>query len=189
MRANAEHVRRAFTLLEMIVVVIVIGIMSALIIPRMGGNQYREYSLTVERVNDVVLMFAHRGSTSNQPAGLRFDSQRNQFELLTKVDEDGEYFWKPDPLARPVTLPDWFDEHALSIFVDGEYVDTMQWPITTTPGEARPLIEVALDWEEHSSLISLPAHAMGPNIWLNGEGTEPLMPIDLDASGQGREEW
>ena len=189
MSTHSTHTRRAFTLLEMIVVVIVIGIMSALIIPRMGGTRYREYALTVERVNDVVLMFAHRLTTSKQAAALRFDPSSNRFELLAKVEEDGEYFWGPDPLSKPVTLPTWLESDALSIFVDGEYVDTMQWPLTITPGVARPLIEVELNWEEHQSLISLPAHAMGPNIWLNGEGNEPLMPIDLDAIGQGREEW
>ena len=189
MNIRRIHAHRAFTLLEMIVVVIVIGIMSALIIPRMGGSRYREYSLTVERVQDVVLMFAHRISTSKQPAALRFDPQKNRFELLTKVEDDGDFFWEPDPLAKPVNLPSWFEEEALSIFVDGEYVDTMQWPVTTTPGEARPLIEVSIEWDEHTSLISLPAHAMGPNLWFDGEGTEPLMPIDLDAIGQGREEW
>ena len=29
---------------------------------------------------------------------------------------------------------------------------------------------------------------MGPNIWFDGIGTEPLVPIDLDAQ-RGREEW
>ena len=189
MNTRVNSIRSGFTLLEIIVVIMIMVVMAAMILPRMTGNQNREFTLAVEKVNDVVLMFAHRVSTSNQPVALRYDPQTKQFELLTKKSEDGEYFWGLDPLAAPVKLPSWLDSDAITIFVDGEIADTTQWPITTTPGETRPLIEVALNWEEHSALISLPSHAMGPNIWFDGVGNDPLIPIDLDAQGRGREEW
>ncbi len=192
MQPRHVQTRFAFTLLEIIVVIIIIGVLSAMIVPRLSGNQQREFKLTVERVNDVVLMFAHRVSTSNQAAALRYDPQNSQFELLSKIQDEeatGEFFWGVDPLAQPVTLPSWLGEDAITILVDGEITDTTQWPVTTTPGETRPLIEVALHWDEHDALISLQSHAMGPTIWFDGVGTEPLMPIDLDAEGRGREEW
>ncbi len=189
MRNTNTPTRNGFTLLEIIIVVAVISIMATLVIPRLGSKQNLEFNLAVERVNDVVLMFAHRVSTSNQPSALRFDSNNNRFELLSKFEDNGNYYWAPDPLAKPVTLPNWLDKNAVAIFVDGELTDTTQWPVTTTPGETRPLIEVAINWDQHSALISLPSHAMGPNIWLDGVGTEPLIPIDLDAQGRGREEW
>lgn len=189
MQRDDRPTRFAFTLLEIIIVIMIIGIMASMIVPRLSGNQNREFKLMVERVNDVVLMFAHRVSTSNQAAALRYDPELKQFELLSKIEEEGEFFWNSDPLAPPVRLPSWLEENSITIYVDGEITDTSQWPLTMTPGEARPLIEVAVDWEEHSALISLPSHAMGPNIWFDGAGIEPLMPIDLDAQGRGREEW
>ncbi len=189
MRQVVKSIRYGFTLLEIIVVIIVIGIMASMIMPRLGGNQQREYDLFVNRVNDVVLMFAHRVSTSNQASAIRFNPEFKTFELLTKVEDDGDYYWEFDPLAQPVTLPSWLEGEAVTIYIDGEITDTTQWPVTATPGETRPLIEVAIDWEEHTSLISLHPHAMGPNIWHDGVGIEPLMPIDLDAQGRGREEW
>lgn len=181
--------RHAFTLIEMIIVTIVIGIMSAMIIPRLSGNRDRKFNLLVEQVGDVVLMFAHRVSSSNQPAALRFNTTLKQIELLAKVEEDGERFWNLDPLALPVKLPSWIDSDAVAIYLDGELTDTTQWPVTMTPGEARPLLEVTLDWEDRSALISLPSHSIGPNIMFDGEGHELLIPIDLDAQGRGREEW
>jgi prepilin-type N-terminal cleavage/methylation domain-containing protein len=189
MQRSAHPIRRAFTLLEIIVVIMIMGVLASMIVPRLSGNQNREFNLFVERVNDVVLMFAHRVSTSNQASALRFDPELKQFELLTKIEEDGEYFWGLDPLAQPVRMPSWLESDSITIFTDGEITNTMQWPVTTTPGETRPLIEVAVDWENRSVLISLPSHAMGPNIWFEGIGTKPLMPIDLDAQGRGREEW
>ena len=57
------------------------------------------------------------------------------------------------------------------------------------PGENRPLIEISIKWEEQSALIMLPSHAMAPSVWIDGDGTEPLTPIDLDAAGRSREEW
>jgi len=189
MQHSNKPTRRAFTLLEIIVVIIIIGVMSSMIIPRLSGNQQREFNLAVERVNDVVLMFAHRVSTSNQAAALRYDPDKGLFTLLAKVEEADGYYWGFDPLAEPVKLPSWLESDAITIFVDGEITDTMQWPVTTTPGESRPLIEVAMHWNDHAALISLPSHAMGPNIWFDGVGTQPLEPIDLDAQGRGREEW
>ena len=181
--------RYAFTLLEMIVVIIVLGIMSSMVIPRLTGTRGREFNLTVDRVADVVLMFAHRVSTSNKPSGLRFNTEAMQFELLQKVEIEGERFWDIDPLAQPVVLPTWLDQESLAIFINGELTDTSHWPITTTPGEIRPLVEVILRWEDQNAVIKLASHAIGPTIWVDGSGVALLEPIDLDAEGRGREEW
>jgi len=179
----------AFTLIEMMVVIIVIGVMASIIVPRFSGTRDRVFNLTVDRVADIVLMFAHRVSTSNQASGFRFNAAAGQFELLAKVEVEGERYWDLDPLAEPVKLPQWMEQDAIAIYVAGELTDTSQWPITTTPGESRPLLEVTLDWEDRSAVISLPSHGIGPTIWLDGKGIAPLMPIDLDAEGRGREEW
>ena len=181
--------QRGFTLLEMIVVIIVIGVMAAMIVPRLSGNRNREFNLLVDQVAAIVLMFAHRSSTSTQPSGSRYDPELHQFELLGRYKDDEDYYWEVDPLALPILFPAWIEENGIEIFIDGELMDTSQWPITATPGEVRPLIEVSLGWESRYALISLSSHSIGPSIWLDGSGTDPLMPIDLDAQGRGREEW
>jgi prepilin-type N-terminal cleavage/methylation domain-containing protein len=189
MRPEVVYNRKAFTLLEIIIVIIMIGIMSAMVLPRLTGNRSREFTLTAERVADVVLMYAHRNATSNQPSALQYNMKTKELALLIKVEDEGERYWEYDPLAKPIYLPSWLDGESLSIFADGDYIDTSQWPLTSSPGEARPLIELTLDWENRSSAISLAPHAVGPKLWLDGMGTEPLMPIDLDAEGRGQEEW
>ena len=182
---------RGFTLLEMIVVVVVLGLIASMAIPRLSGTRGREYELKVEQVADLMVMFAHRLSTSTKATGLQYDAPTRELYLLT-LETDGdsnESFWIDDPLAPSVVFPTWMEEDAIAIFTDGDYMDTSQWPLTTMPGENRPIIEISIAWENRSALIMLASHAMAPSIWLDGEGIEPLTPIDLDAAGQTREEW
>lgn len=180
-----------FTLLEMIVVVIVLGILASMTIPRLTGSRGREYELKVEQAADLMVMFAHRLSTSTKATGLQYDGSKRRLFLLTLVtdDDNDESYWIDDPLSPPVTFPGWMEEDSVAIFTDGDFTDTTQWPLTTMPGENRPIIEISVNWEERSSLIMLAPHAMAPSIWLDGDGTEPLTPIDLDAAGRSREEW
>ena len=86
-------------------------------------------------------------------------------------------------------MPSWLDQDTITIFVNGELTDTSHWPITTTPGETRPLVEVVLHWEDRKAVVQLPSHAIGPSVWFDGVGVAQLTPIDLDAEGRGREEW
>lgn len=191
-RAQSQQFdHRGFTLLEMIVVVVVLGIIASMAIPRLSGTRGREYELKVEQAADLMVMFAHRLSTSTKATGLQYDSPNRRLFLLTlEKDEDTkESYWIDDPLAPPVRFPTWMEEDAIAIFTDGDYMDTSQWPLTTMPGENRPIIEISIEWEDRSALVMLASHAMAPSVWLDGEGTEPLTPIDLDAAGQTREEW
>ena len=174
-----------------IVVVIVLAVLASMAIPRLSGTRLREYELKVEQTADLMVMFAHRLSTSTKATGLQYDAPNRKLFLLTlQTDTDSEEsYWVEDPLSPPVTFPIWMDEEAITILTDGDYADTSQWPLTTMPGESRPIIEISIEWEDHASLIMLASHAMAPSIWINGDGVEPLTPIDLDAAGQSREEW
>jgi len=182
---------RGFTLMEMIVVLIVLAVLASMAIPRLSGTRFREYELKVEQTADLMVMFAHRLSTSTKATGLQYDAPNRELFLLTlhKDSESGESYWMDDPLSTPVAFPIWMEEDAVTILTDGDFADTSQWPLTTMPGENRPIIEISIEWEDHASLIMLASHAMAPSIWIDGDGTEPLTPIDLDAAGQSREEW
>nr|MBC8523039.1 type II secretion system protein [PVC group bacterium] len=144
-----------FTLLEMIVVVIVLGILASMTIPRLTGSRGREYELKVEQAADLMVMFAHRLSTSTKATGLQYDGSKRRLFLLTLVtdDDNDESYWIDDPLSPPVTFPGWMEEDSVAIFTDGDFTDTTQWPLKTIPGATRPIIEIPVNWEERTYLI------------------------------------
>ncbi|MDP7008999.1 MAG: type II secretion system protein [Phycisphaerales bacterium] len=189
--STEQHDHRGFTLLEMIVVVVVLGIIASMAIPRLSGTRDRVFELKVDQAADLMVMFAHRLSTSSKATGLQYDAPNRKLYLLTlETDQDThESFWIDDPLSPPVVFPNWMEEESLAIFTDGEYADTSQWPLTTMPGENRPIIELSIEWDDRFATIMLAPHAMAPSLWLDEDGEEPLTPIDLDAAGQSREEW
>ena len=81
--------------MEMIVVVIVLAVLASMAIPRLSGTRFREYELKVEQTADLMVMFAHRLSTSTKATGLQYDAPNRELFLLTlhKDSESGESYW------------------------------------------------------------------------------------------------
>lgn len=183
---------RAFTLVEMIVVIIIIGIMASIILPRLVGNENRRFQLAVDEVSDLLMMYAQRESLGTKPVGFWEDAQKHRLVLMTlDIDErtpNDPALWIIDPTVRPVKLPD--DVEVVAIHVDGEEVDLTEWPLQANPGESRPDLVVILSGPSGIITIALASHALSPlqihsesySQWLGG-------PIDLDAEGRDREDW
>ncbi len=174
------------------VVVVILGIMAALTIPRMLGNEHREYQLAVDRVADLLMMFAQRESLGARPVGLWEDAQNRQLVLMMLPrlqDQPGaELTWVPDRTVRPVPLPR--DVIILDVHADGERVDISSWPLQVEPGQTRPDIAIVLEGPSGIRTIALAGHALSP-LQIHGQNYQEWMggPIDLDAVGQDREDW
>jgi prepilin-type N-terminal cleavage/methylation domain-containing protein len=186
----------AFTLVEIMVVVVIMAIMASLTIPRMLGNETREYQLAADRVADLLMMFAQREGLGARPVGLWEDTQNRRLVLMMRPREsdnpDGTLgeasAWVPDRTVRPVPMPRTVS--IIDVQADGERVDISSWPLQVDPGETRPDIAIMLEGPSGVRTIVLPGHALSPMQisganyaeWLGG-------PIDLDAAGQDREDW
>ncbi len=195
-RAGRPTCHRAFTLIEMIVVIAVLAVIMAMTVPRLVGREGRVLQLAADRIADLLTMFAQREALSGRPVGIWHDADRHQIVLLIlDIDEvrpEEPAQWRPDRTVRPVPLPANVDvKRGVAATVDGTNVDISQWPIATEPGKPRPRVEVSLyDDDGRVKTIVLPSHALAP--YLLDDPNAVLAsrePIDLDAAGRHREDW
>lgn len=187
--------RHAFTLIELVVVVAVLAILSAMIVPRLGGHEKRLMSLAVEEVADMLTMYAQRDALSNRPAGIWHDTDRNWLVLMTldtdEANPDEPDHWWPDPFVRPVKLPPLISKNGVFVRADGELVDIRIWPLATALGQNRPALEIMLMADDGwTRTLVLPGHALVPYLLTSAsELTGVRVPIDLDAAGLRQEDW
>ena len=177
------------------IVVVILGILATLMLPRMTGSQRRRFDLAVDQVADLLLMYAQRGDLGRHPVGLSFDGERDRLMLmaLAPIDDSptSPAEWTIDPLVRPVELPGLVDAEYLAVYADGEPVDIRRWPLTHAKGQDRPTIELYLrtrDQALHAGLRLAP-NAIAPTRITDDYFAAVRTAIDLDAAGRSREDW
>jgi prepilin-type N-terminal cleavage/methylation domain-containing protein len=183
--------RRCFTLIELVVVMVIMGLLAAVAIPRLGGHQGRSFQLTLDQVADLLTMYAQRDALSERPAAIWHDTERNWLVLLAMEQDAGESGdpaeWYPDPFVDPVKLPAIIPTDGVSAWADGDAVDFTRWPISTTPGRQRQALEFELRSRDGQVGVRvLAAHAVAP---YDPFAERTLEPLDLDSAGRGREDW
>ena len=184
----------AFTMIEMIVVLVILGIMAAMVVPRMLGNSQREFRLAVDQVADLLTMFAQRQNLGQKPVGIFQDRLQNRMALMVMDTDTGgpgqTADWRMDRYVEPIQFPPFMLDTDIDILVDGQRVDASQWPITCDIGQDRPTIQIAMRGAGESATLTLYAYGVAPEITNNRETLNAArMPLDLDGSGRGREDW
>jgi prepilin-type N-terminal cleavage/methylation domain-containing protein len=187
---------RAFTLLEVVLVIALLAILMSMVMPRLIISRGRGLELAAERVADVLTMFAQRESLSGRPVGIWHDAQRNWIVLVAleaAPEGPGDAAdWRPDRAVAPAKLPDSVDpDRGVLAVVDGRAIDFRQWPIASEPGKPRPRLEITLaDGEGREQTVVLPPHAIAPYLASDEHARLAARePIDLDAAGRWREDW
>ena len=184
--------RAGFTLIEMVVTIIVLAVLAAITLPRLGGNRDRNFDLVTDRVADLLMMYAQRESLGRRPVGLWHDTINRRLALtVAGVDADStdrQTAWLVDRFVRPVELPD--DVSLVDVQAEGQSIDISQYPLQTEPGENRPAIAIILEGPSETVTIALASHALAP-IKVRGDSYDSYLggPVDLDAAGRDREDW
>ena len=184
---------RAFTLVEMIVVIIMLGVVAGMIIVRLGSNTSRRADVVLTGVSALLETIAHRQTVSSTPIALHWDEERRQMWLdvlrVPRVDgaEDLAPEWVRDPLVRPVTFPD--DVELRSIELERQPV--RRFPIIFMPEVPRPTIEVYVGFDSATDVVALLSFALEPTIYGSRFGSldDQPVPQDLDALGQRENDW
>jgi prepilin-type N-terminal cleavage/methylation domain-containing protein len=185
---------RAFTMIEMIVVLVLIAILATLTIPRMTGNEQREFKIAVDQVSDLLMMYAQRQNLGQKMVGIYHDRGQNALELVVQ-DTDGDptnhyATWKRDTYVQPVVLPRFMVDTEIVITVDGDAIDASEYPISSEIGQERPWLEIAMRGAGERALISLPPYGVSPTVSASFASVGvPRSKYDLDNTGRSREDW
>lgn len=185
----------------MLVVVVLLGVVAGLVVPRMSSNDRRLAQARVREVASLLSVVAQRHTLTNDRLMLSYDRSAAVIELLVlrTRGEDARWArpeWAGDPLVPPVKLEG--VELAEAMF-DGGRADTRSWRLDFNPGQPRPMIELLFRTPRGASpqgswLIELLPYSGSPsmtNVGAAGRSgaASGLRSVDLDAQGRGESPW
>lgn len=179
--------RRAFTLLELVVVMILLGITAGLIAPRLGSLAPRRAEAAARDARTLLSVLGHRDSVPGPALALRFDAASSTL-AVDRLDPQAKD-WRPDPLVPPASTAGLRLTQALA---DGVPLDTASFRLELPRHTPRPTLELTFEsdgtpatthrilWHSSSAEAQLAAQA----------SLDPFpSPIDLDAAGLGEVAW
>ena len=190
--AHPVATRRAFTLIELIVVVVVLGIAAAAIVPKFTGTARQEADNAVDQVAELLRLFAYRQSLSAQQVALWRDGNDGRIHLLVMdsdpADPEALPAWRPDRFAAPVSLPTGVE--LVEIQSNDQRVDPAEWTIASVPGGERPKIAIRIVGMGVDSTVALPQGSPSV-VRVDADKPAPFArePIDLSRAGRDFEPW
>jgi prepilin-type N-terminal cleavage/methylation domain-containing protein len=202
-RRPSRSARRGFTLIEVIVVFVVLGVVSGLVAPRIMSNERRRAAQTVRAIDAMLTVIAERDTFGQHRMALRHDpaSRTLRLDVLRQAgssDRRGrlaDAVWRPDPLTPEVSLG---RLRLAETRLDGRPPVDDAWSVEFVPGIPRPLIEliVELDTDDPSGpawLIELLPYAPSADVApvssagaVRGRGARS---VDLDEMGKSDVPW
>ena len=204
MRVPSRTSRSAFTMVEILVVLVIVGILAGLVIPRLFNSGDRQAAIESQAVAALLTAAAQRDSLSSQPLALAFDPERNRLSLevySTGDAEDGPADWVPAPLIPPVNLT---TAELLEALSDGRSVSSPKgasaaaksavWRIELGQAQQRPTITLVLGHGDDRAwqLDLLPGELAARRREIPaaaGPVTPDTRSEDLDATGRREQPW
>lgn len=183
--------KRAFTMIELIVVIIMLGVAAGVMSVRFTDTAYRNAQVKIAQVESLLETLAHRQIVSNAQFGIVFDTDELWLERLMHEVGEEKATWHYDPMVAPVIFDDGVVQF-VALKLDGSAVKN---PIRAQfrPGETRPLIEVELAYQDRTVILELLPHALSPvrkgDVSNRNSARQDLQAVDLDGEGRAEEQW
>ncbi len=192
MTTRRVQLRPAFTMIELIVVIVMLGVLAGAVIPRMTRRSDREAEQNVRVLADLFSTAAARSAIAGQHVALWYDASGDgrmwmeTSRAASASDFESNPVWAVDPIiseqrADRLTF--------VSGSLDGRTLDTRKWTIEMVPGQERGMAVATFRDREGTRTwsIVLPPGSLRAQV-LEGE-TPRDDSIDLDASGMGEVSW
>lgn len=209
---------RGFTLIELIVVIVLLGVVAGLFAPRLMSTSSRRAESNMREIADLLGVAARRdasgGGLSAESQRLAYDGEKKTLALRVRrarLNARGETedsgVWRNDPLAPVVNLEYVKVSRAV---IDGVAADDRAWTLDFVPGQVRPTVELVVESVSgggSSGRGSRSRASAGPrwNVLLlayltsaevaalgatqTAAGGGALRSVDLDAAGLGDRAW
>jgi len=187
--------RRAFSIIELLTIVVILGVVAGVVLPRLVGNDRRAAQRELQQVEDLLTSAASREAFSSTPVALAFEDGTLRIRVLRSPEEltpwSGPGTWVDDPLARPVTL-----EHLrlASASASGQVLADDAWRVDMTTLEARPAVALGLtdsrgnDWVVHLASEAERATTSTLDAGTTSDGLAGQA-VDLDEIGREEDPW
>lgn len=207
--------RRAFTLIEIIVVILILGVLATTIVPRalnIGRRQSEQESKSVQRLVSIAMDKArlwnqtvaidYREERDDQRQGGRASSvgrlsvwsmRTNAAAIENDAAGAARVTWAEDALVEPVLL----NRTKLALATNnGQPLPASAWRITLAPGQPRPLLVLNLEGDS-GTRWSVRLEPDAPGAMRIDESPGAVAPpavagqrsIDLDDAGKGQSAW
>lgn len=188
---GARRFRRAFSIIEIVVVCAILAVIAAAIVPKMIAVRSHREEKAVVAIEDLLRMYAFRNAAGVQQVGLYYDPSVQELSLwiydLNPEDPEGPRIWQPDRLSNAVELPEgmWVERASAD---EAEMPQNDPWNIPTNPDGSRPRITLEVIGFEKQLTITLENYSSTP-LRSDDPWGVARAPVDLDAQGSSMEVW
>lgn len=188
---SGRFVRTGFTMVEVIIVIVILGVLSTLVSMRLSNNLGRRAELVFRRVEIILETMAHKQMIDQNLMRLVYSEQTQtmSLEVLSQWDDEETPSWKQDLMSNPVVFDDEDIIFQAAIF-DGEEYRNQDFTILLPVNDARPAIVFEFAYGDLTESIELLPHDIRPRRMSDLDyDFNRLKPVDLDEIGKSEDKW
>ena len=192
MRVASVGGARAFTIVEVLVVVVLLAAVAGLVAPRLTNNAARRVTAAAESTAEALSALARRDAMLSQPLALTYDQASNMLRstVLQRDLQRNTVAWKSDALLPEADLG---DAKLLAVTADGAELGVSELRIEFDQFQPRPSLRIVLTDAKGGNPVSIdmPASSLQATIVSGDIRQQPgaTRAIDLDDEGKERQAW
>lgn len=133
-------IRRGFSIVELLVVMIIIAMLATIVVPRLIGTQSRQAEIEAHALRALISSAAQRDAMTSGSLAIAYDAEKKEVAIQVLRQVNGENVWLPAQFVRPLRLA--------TIAITASEADGQAYPIDTSwrvefpPSRPRPQLAI-----------------------------------------------